>query len=172
MTNRIKDIDELFSMFHDFEIVGLQVDKSILTMEILLPWSEMWNIDEYKMTFRFKGCRNLKCHYWKRTSNGLEKGEKGTYYPCQEHVTTNPSEMVRLELDVQNHDFSMPDNFVLHCNSSQTHRDQTRQIEFGRIELNASGYQIFDNEMNEISLDKMKSWGTEWWDGIQKMWDE
>lgn len=44
MTNRIKDIEDLFSMFHDFEIVGLKREKDILTMEILLPWSEMWDI--------------------------------------------------------------------------------------------------------------------------------
>ena len=53
MKDRIKDIDDLFSMFHDFEIVGLKVDGNILTMEILLPWSEMWDIEDYKMTFRF-----------------------------------------------------------------------------------------------------------------------
>ena len=172
MKDRIKDIDDLFSMFHDFEIVGLNRDDNILTMEILLPWSEMWNIENYKMTIRFHGCQNLKCHYWKRTSNELKEWEKGSYYPSEEHETTDPNEIVNLELDVQSHDFNEPDNFILHCNSSSSHGNQIGQIEFGRIELKATDYQIFDNEMNEMTLDKMKSWGTEWWDSIQKMWDE
>lgn len=41
-----------------------------------------------------------------------------------------------------------------------------------RVELNVSDYQIFDNDNHEMTLDKMKEWGTDWWDGIQKMWDE
>ncbi|PIB34568.1 hypothetical protein BFP72_03665 [Reichenbachiella sp. 5M10] len=172
MKDRIKEIDELFSMFHDFEIVGLKVDGNILTFEILLPWSEMWGIEDYIMTFRFDGCNGLKCHYWKRTSNELKEWEKGVYYPSQEYITTDLNEIIKLELDVQNHEFKEPDNFILHCNSSSSHGDQIGQIEFGRIELNAKDYRIYDNEMNEMTLDKMKSWGTEWWNSIQKMWDE
>ena len=172
MKDRINDIDDLFSMFHDFEIVGLNLDDNILTMEILLPWSEMWDIENYKMTFRFDGCKSLKCHYWKRTSNELKEWEKGVYYPSEEHVTTDPNEIVKLELDVQSHDIKEPDNFILHCNSSSSHGSEIGQIDFGRIEISAADYQIFDNEINEMTLDKMKSWATEWWDGIQKMWDE
>lgn len=172
MIDRISDIDDLFSMFHDFEIVGLKLDENILTMEIRLPWSEMWDIEDYTMTFRFNRCTSLKCHYWKRTSNELKEWEKGVYYPSKEHVTTDPNEIVKLELDVQSHDFNEPDNFVLHCNTSNSNEKKIGQIEFGRIELKVTDYQIFDSEMNEITLDKMKSWGAEWWDDIRKMWDE
>lgn len=172
MKDRITDIDDLFSMFHDFEIVGLNLNDSIISMEILLPWSEMWDIENYKMTFHFDGCKSLKCHYWKRTSNELKEWEKGVYYSSEEHVTTDPNEIVKLELDVQSHDFKEPDNFILHCNSSTSHGSEIGQIDFGRIEISVADYQIFDNEMNEMTLDKMKSWATEWWDGIQKMWDE
>jgi len=172
MTDRVKNIDDLFSMFHDFEIVGLELNNTILTMEILLPWSEMWDIIDYKMTFRFLGCNNLKCHYWKRLSNELKKGKKGVYYPSKEYVTNDLNQIVKLELDIQRHDFKEPDNFVLHCNSSTSHGSQIGQVEFGRIEFNANDYQIFDNQMNELTLNKMKSWGAEWWDGIRKMWNE
>ena len=172
MTDRIKDIDDLFLMFHDFEIVGLKLDDNVLTMEILLPWSEMWDIVDYKMTFRFDGCEKFKCHYWKRTSNELREWEKGVHYPSEEHVATEPSEIVKLELDVQSHDFNEPDNFVLHCSSSNSHGNQIGQIEFGRLGFSATDYQIFDNEMDEITLDKMKSWGIEWWNCIEKMWEE
>lgn len=172
MTNRINDIDDLFSMFHDFEIVGLNLNCNNLTMEIILPWSELWEIVDYKMTFHFDGCKNLKCNYWKHTSKELNNLEKGVDNPSLEHVTTDPSEIVKLELDVQSHDFIEPNSFVLHCNSSSSYGSEIGQIDFGRIELSATDYQIFDNEMNEMSLDKMKSWGTEWWDSIQKMWDK
>jgi len=76
---------------------------------------------------------------------------------------------VELELDVQSREFNEPNNFVLHCNSTSSYGNQIGQIEFGRITLNATNYQIFDNQMKEMTLDKMKSWGTEWWDGIRKM---
>ena len=102
---------------------------------------------------------NLTCLAWYDKSN-------------EKYITTDPSQIVELELDVQSHDFNKPDNFVLLCNSSTSHGSQIGKIEFGRIELSATDYQIFDNEMNEITLDKMKSWGTEWWDSIQKMWGE
>ncbi|MEO0403882.1 MAG: hypothetical protein AAF193_03330 [Bacteroidota bacterium] len=141
-------------------------------MKILLPWAEMWDVEEYTMTFLFEGCTYLRCHYWKRTSNELKKRGKGVFFPTEEHVTTDPTEVVQLELDVQRHDFKEPDHFVLHCNSSSSFENQIGQIEFGRIELSATDYQIFDNEQNEIPLEKMKSWGTEWWDSIQNMWDQ
>jgi hypothetical protein len=171
MTNRITDIDDLFSLFHDFEIVGLKLDSNVLTMEILLPWSEMWGIEDYKMTFRFDGCTKLKCHYLKRTSNELIEWEQGVYYPSEEHVTTNPKEIEKLELDVQRHDFKEPDNFTLHCNSSTSQNNQIGGIEYGRIEMRVTDYQIFDNEKKEISIDKMKDWATQWKDEIQKMLD-
>ncbi len=172
MTNRIKDIDDLFTMFHDFEIVGLKLDSNMLTMEILIPWSEIWNIDDYKMTFLFNGCTSLKCQYDKRTSNILKKTENGGYHPSKEHLTTDPDEIVKLELDVQSHEFMKPDIFILHCNSSLSRGNHIGGIEYGRIELLASNYQIFDNEMNEMTLDKMKGWATDWWNSIQKMWDD
>ena len=158
MTNRIKDIEDLFSMFHDFEIVGLKLEKDILTMEILLPWSEMWDIIDYKMTFRFSGCTSLKCNYFVQTN--------------KEYTTTDISEIVKLELDVQSCEFKAPNGFSLHCNSYANHGDTINSIAFARVELNVSDYQIFDNDNHEMTLDKMKQWGTDWWDGIQKMWDE
>lgn len=55
-TDKIKEIDDLFSMFHDFEITALSLENKTLTMEILLPWASMWDIDDYKMMFEFGGC--------------------------------------------------------------------------------------------------------------------
>ncbi|PTB97238.1 hypothetical protein C9994_03745 [Marivirga lumbricoides] len=161
ITNKYQEIDKLLLMFHDFQIIGLEKESNTLKIETHLPWGEMWDIDDYKMTFLFYRCNNFKCHYWKRTSNELKEWEKGAYYPSEEHVTTNLYEVLKLELDVQSHDFKEPDIFFLNCDSSSSHGNQIGQIEFGRIELNASNYQIFNNEMNEIKLDKMKSWRNE-----------
>jgi hypothetical protein len=41
MTHRTKEIDDLFSMFHDFEIVGIKLISETLRMEILLPWNQI-----------------------------------------------------------------------------------------------------------------------------------
>lgn len=172
MSNKIKDIDDLFSMFHDFDIVGLRLDKGLLTIEILLPWSEMWDIEDYKMTFRFTGCNGLKCRYWKRTGTELVKWEKGVHYPSEEHITADLDEVLGFELDVQSHEFTEPNTFVLHCFTSSSPGNEIGQIDFARIELKATDYQIFDNEMKEMTLDQMKIWGTEWWNEIQKMWEE
>lgn len=172
MTDRIKDIDDLFSMFHDFEIVELNLADEMLTVKIRLPWSEMWKIEVYEMTFIFYGCSRLQCHYFKRTSTELEKWDKGVYYPSEEHITNEVNEIEKLELDVQSHNFEKPDKFTLHCNSSTSFGNKIGQIDFVRIELTATDYKIYDNESNEMTLDKMKEWGIEWWNGIRKMWDE
>lgn len=147
--NIIKEINNLFSMFHDFEIVGLRFKNNVLTMEILLPWSEMWNIDNYKITFLFYECTSLKCSYFKQKNN---------------QISTNPNEIEKLELNIQSHDFKPVNNFILHCDSST--------VGYTEIEMNASNYKIYDNKENEITLDKMKEWANKWWNGIQKMWDK
>lgn len=149
MTNRIEEINDLLSIFHDFEIVGLNLKNSVLTMEILLPWREMWNIKNHKMTFLFYECNKLKCSYSKHGTNQVE---------------TTPDEIVKLELDIQSHEFKPENDFILHCDSSI--------VGYAEIEINASDYKIYDNKNNEISLEKMKAWATEWWNEIQKMWDE
>jgi hypothetical protein len=172
MTDRIKEIDDLFSMFHDFEIVELELAEFVLNIKIRLPWAEMWKIEDYKMTFVFYGCSHFQCHYFKRISNELKKWENGVYYPSEEHITNELGEIEKLELAIQSHDFEKPDKFILHCNSSTSFGNKIGQIDFARIELGATDYKIYDNESNEMTLDKMKEWGTQWWDKIQKMWDE
>ncbi len=173
MTNRIQDINDLFSMFHNFEIVGLKLENQTLTIEIILPWSEMWNIENYKMTFEFDGCKNIICIYHRRTSNELIRTETGDYYyPTEELTTSKLNEILKLKLDVLNHGFQKPNNFELFCDSFTSHKNAINGIDFAIIRLSALDYKIFDNDGNHMSLYKMKEWATEWWEGIQKMWDE
>jgi hypothetical protein len=172
MKNRAKEIDDLFSMFHDFEILGIKLYNETLRMEFLLPWSKMWGIENYKLTFKFEACNKFVCHYFKRIGTELVKHEKGIHYPASEFITKDILEIKQLELDVQSHNFKEPDNFILYCNSSTSFGNKIGQIDFARIELTAKDYKIYDNDNNEISLEKMKEWATEWWNGIQRMWDE
>ena len=169
MNDKTQQIDELFSMFHDFEIVGINVDDENCVMEILLPWSEMWNIENYVIKIYLKNFKNLECHYFKRTSNKLIEWEKGAYYPSDEFITSDPKEIVKLELDIQRHDYIEPDKFILHCNSSSSFGNKIGQIEFARIVFNAKDYEILDNENNRISLTKMKEWHKQWWAEIDKI---
>jgi hypothetical protein len=172
MVDRIDEIDDLFSMFHDFDVIGLSFNDEVLTMIIILPWSEMWDIKSYKMTFQFFGVENLKCFYFKRTGTELIKWEKGLCYPTDEHVTVETNEIVDLELSIQSYEFHEPNRFILHCHSASSFGNRIGQIDFARIELNVKDYKIFDNEINEISLNEMKEWGKDWWNRVQKIWDE
>lgn len=171
-TDKIKEIDDLFSMFHDFEITALSLENKTLTMEILLPWASMWNIDNYKMMFEFGGCEYLKCTYYVQTSNELIETKEGVYFPKKELFTSDLNEMVKLNLDIQSHKFTEPNNFLLHCDSLTSFENTINANDFAFIELTASDCKIFDNHGIEMTLNQMEEWCKEWWDGIQKMWDE
>lgn len=43
MTEIQKEINDLFTMFHVFEIKEFTYDNSIIQMTIQIPWGEMWN---------------------------------------------------------------------------------------------------------------------------------
>ena len=168
--NKIQEIDDLFTMFHDFEIVGIRLVNDVLTLQILLPWSQMWNVDNYIMTFEFQGCKSIKCNYHVRVSDELVQTETSRYYPTEEKFTTDPSEIVKFELDIQRHLLIKPNSFKLFCTSSSG--IGIGQVESATIELTTTNYKIFDNKGQEMSLDKMKAWSSDWWQKIQKMWDE
>ena len=165
MTAKQQDIDDIFSMFHDFEVVRLDLQDNVLAMEIILPWALMWKNDDYRMTFKFYECKSLHCIYDKRINKTLD-GPVTFPQPTEELETSDVKIIESLRLYVQSHEFEEPDNYKLYSNS------MADGIEFGILHLKASDYQIFDEAGQEMSLDKMKEWATEWWDGIQRMWDE
>ena len=171
MTDVAQDIDDLFSMFHDVEIVGLDLKDEVLRMEILLPWCEMWGRERYSLTFELGGCKGVTCQYHVRTGNEVVRKDGKVFYPTDEYLTSDRHEIARLGLDVLGSSFDRPDRVTLHCERRIASRDHEGVIEYAGIEFQTTSYRIFDDEMNEISLDTMKGWAEEWWEGIQKMWD-
>lgn len=172
MTDVAQDIADLFSMFHDVEIVGLDLKDEVLRMETLLPWCEMWGRESYLLTFELGGCKGITCQYHVRTGNEVVRKDGKVFYPTDEHLTSDPREISGLRLDVLGGDFDRPDRVTLHCERGVPGPDHEGVIEYARIEFQAASYRIFDDEMNEMSLDRMKGWAEEWWDGIREMWDE
>ena len=172
MKDRISEIDELFKMFHDFDIHTLELEDRILTMRISIPWCEMWEIDEYILTFKFTECDEFSCIYHVRTSTELVQWEKGVYYPNEKKVTTDIGVIEKMELDVQNHEFLEPNTFYLNCNSSTSFGNQIGQIDFGQIIMKASNYQVFDPGGEEIELSQLKLWENDWWKSIEKMHED
>jgi len=168
MTDRQQDIDDLLSMFHDFDIVNAELNRDTLILAITIPWGSMWIKDDYTYTIRLEliGCTFFSCDYYKIKSKELIKIGDNRYQRDTEKITTtNPTDLNGLELSIQSRTNIQPYTYELHCISNE-------EIDFATITLTTTDYRIFDQDGKEITLDKMKQWGTDWWDGIQKMWDE
>lgn len=168
MIDRQQEIDELLSMFHDFDIVTAEVNGDTLILAITIPWGSMWIKDDYTYTIRLElmGCTYFSCDYYKIKSNELIKIGDNRYQRDTEKITTaNPSDLNGLELSIQSRTKIQPDTYELHCISNE-------EIDFATITLTSTDYRIYDQDGNEITLEKMKQWATDWWDGIRKMWDE
>jgi hypothetical protein len=168
MTDRQQEIDDLLSMFHDFDIVNAELNGDTLILAITIPWGSMWIKDDYTYTIRLEliGCIFFSCDYYKIKSKELIKIGDNRYQRDTEKITTtNPADLNGLELSIQSRTKIQPDTYELHCIS-------TEEIDFATITLTTTDYRIFDQDGKEFTLDKMKQWATDWWDGIQKMWDE
>lgn len=167
MTDKQQELDELLSMFHDFDIVSSELNGETLVFAITIPWGSMWKKDDYTYTIRLEllNCTYFSCKYYKIKSNELIKIGDNRYKRDTEQITTtNPYDLNYLELSIQGSTHIIPDTHELHCISSA-------EIDFATITISTTNYRIFDQNGKEITLDTMKKWGTEWWDRIQKMWD-
>ena len=168
MAEKHEEITDLFSMFHDFDIIEAELNDEVLVLEIMIPWGSMWIKDDYEYMIKVEllGCKYFNCEYCKLLSQELIKvGDK--YQIDSEKInTTNAKDLKDLALSVQKSDYIELDKYELYCDS------ENRFIEFATLSISANDYRIFDNANNEISLDTMKKWAIEWWKGIQKMGGE
>ncbi len=60
------EIGELFSMFHDFEIKGFKLDSELLTLNIEIPWPQIWKppIYDYQIRLELFGVKDIVCEYY------------------------------------------------------------------------------------------------------------
>jgi hypothetical protein len=168
MTDKQQEIDDLLSMFHDFEIINAALNGDTLVLTITIPWGSMWEEVDYAYTIRLElmGCNYFSCDYYKIKSKELIKiGDKEYQSDTEKTTTTKPADLNGLELSIQSRKNIRPCTYELHCIGND-------DIDFATITVSTTDYHIFDKEGKEITLEKMKQWATDWWNGIKKMWDE
>ncbi|MBF8965771.1 hypothetical protein I0P70_21140 [Pontibacter sp. FD36] len=165
--NRQQEIEELFSMFHDFEIKSVSKDGEALTLDFVIPWGQLWNpvVLEYQIKIELSGCRNLLCEYFLFKDDEANKSKPLALRETEKRVTSDPQTMNKLGLEVQSYTYTPPDTYVLHCNSS-------KEIAGGELTLTATDYRIFNDNGEPLTLDQLKQYATQWWDSIKEMWDE
>ena len=168
MTEKQQEIADLLSMFHDFDIVTAELMGETLVLAITIPWGSMWEKDDYSYTIQLElmGCTYFSCDYYKILSTELIKiGENRYQKDTAKITTTDPADLAGLELSIQSTKNIQPDMYEVHCISDE-------EIDFATLTISSTDYRIFDQDGKEITLAIMKQWATDWWNGIQKMWDE
>ncbi len=159
MTEIQNEINDLFSMFHDFEIKELSFENNVIQMTIQIPWGELWNDWEYSIQMELSGCEFILCDYSEilNTPDNLAKNRVDRLYI--DKSTSDPKLIDAIGLEIQSHQFSEPNKYLFLCNSS-------KEYAFGKLAFTADNYKIFNKEGNQIVLQQMKSWSEEWWENI------
>ncbi len=157
MTDKQQKIDDLLSMFHDFDIVTAEFRGDTLVFAITIPWGSIWIKDDCTYTIRLElmGCDYFNCDYYKIKSKELIKISDNRYQRDTEKITTtNPSDLNGLELSIQSRTNIRPDTYELHCISNE-------DIDFATITVSTTDYRFFDQDGKAITLETIKQWSTE-----------
>jgi hypothetical protein len=168
MANKQDQLTGLLSSFHDFDIVEAQFIDNILTLGLVIPWGSMWKEDDYSYRIRIEllGCNVFKCKYWVIKSKKLTPiGDNRAMRDTEEKATTNPTDILPLELSIQSSTFTPPNKYDFHCIAGP-------EIDFATLTITADDYRIFDQNGNNVTIKTFRQWHKDWWDGIQKMWDD
>ena len=159
MTTKQQEFDELFSMFHDFEIITLTYIDNQIIMTIQIPWGELWDDLNYYIKLELSGCDYVHCDYTE-PSNTFENLKKRpaerTYIEKYTEDTTIISEM---GLEIQSHQLFKPNKYQFICNSSKDYAN-------GDLTFTAVDYKIFNKEGVLIDLNQMRDWCNEWWSSL------
>ena len=159
------DMQDLFSMFHDFDIIAVQYEKGILTLQMEIPWSQLREEDEiFRLKLELGGCKYLYCDYQERVDKGPFKSFEDINFSKIEYSTKDIATIASLNLTIQSYEFKEPNLYTFYCNGNE-------KIDEGQLMFTADSYMLLDESGNNLSLDKMKQLAAMWWDSIQKMWD-
>jgi len=158
-TNTRQELDDLFSMFHDFEIKLLIYQNTTLRLTFILPWGELWDDLNYQIKVELTGCDFIHCDY-AEILNTPDNLAKNWVDRCSIDKSTNDSNIIsELGLEVQSHKFYSPNKYEFRCNSS-------KKFAGGQLTFTADNYLILDKDGNKITLNKMQKWCTDWWEKI------
>jgi hypothetical protein len=160
------EIHDLFSMFHDFDLIAIEHSSKTLTLTIGIPWSQLWDEEEiFKIKLVLQGCNYLYCDYQERIHTGPFENFEDINLDKVEYSTKDIETIVSLKLSVQSYIFREPNCYIFYCNG-------TEKIDKGQIMFTADSYKLFDKNGSNLSLEKMKQLATMWWDSIEKMWGD
>jgi hypothetical protein len=156
-----QELNDLFSLFHDFEITLLTYQKNTLNLTITIPWGEVWNDWNYQIRLELAGCDFFQCDYSEFIDGDNLSSDRKTI----DKTTNDPSTISDLGLEIQSHTYAPPNKYAFKCNSS-------RNCAGGLLTFSADDYKLFNAEGVPIDLTQMNKWSTDWWEKIRKMWDE
>lgn len=162
-TTTRQEIDELFSMFHDFEIVLMTYDKGTLDLTIRIPWGELWDDLDYKIKVTLSGCAFIHCDYYEVINTPDNLSKNWVDRAAADKSTNDPKIISELGLEVQSHNYYSPNKYEFLCNSG------SENCQGGKLTFTADNYKIFNNDGVQIDLKQIKKWSTDWWNSIQKI---
>jgi|GEM_PF-3546603 hypothetical protein len=166
-----QEINDLFSMFHDFGIISLTYINKNLTMTLAIPWGQLWDDLNYQIRLELSGCDFILCNYSECINTNEHFDASSPKNRWVDKTTSEPNTITELELEVQSHEFITPNRYVFRCNSSRCISnnpfDSGNLIGGGKLFFTAEDYAIFDKDGKQIDLNQMKKWCTEWWDKIK-----
>ena len=154
-----KNIDDLFTMFHDIKVVSVDYDTETLTLFIKLPWilnmPDDFFLDVHVELF---GCTEFVCTY-SATDPSHENLTQAMDEIKYDEIKTNDTKIIsELQLLIQLHEKVDSSKYVLHCNSKQAH------IGGAKLYLVATDYSVFDFNGTEISENQLEKWWGDYWE--------
>ena len=162
MENSIQsnELNEFFSMFHDFEIKTLKHVAGNIHIVIEVPWGELWDDYDYRIELIFSDCDKLECVYENNRCNIFHAVEKSGIidYSCIKKI----NDLSLIIRDYKQVEFS---EFIFFCKNSESNLDVQLGFRVRKV-------QVLDREGSTISLEKMKEWSQLWWNSIKRMWDD
>lgn len=163
MTGKQQEINELFSMFHDFEIILLTYNDNRLNLTIQIPWGQLWNDFNYLIYVELIGCDYIHCDYSEVLNTHENKAKRWIDQSHIDKSTNDPKIISDIGLEVQRHEFYPPNKYKFICNTSKNNTYGGGQLTF-----TAENYKIYNKEGLQINIQQMETWCREWWDNIQK----
>lgn len=154
-----EELNDLFSMFHDFEVIKLEYKDAVLTLTIEIPWGQLWDDLNYHIKLELTGCEFITCDYAELLNTPENRSRNAVDRSYIEKSTQDQKVISEIGLEVQRHTFLPPNQYEFICNSSKDYAG-------GHLIFTADGYSLFNKENEKIDLEQMKKWSTDWWKRI------
>jgi hypothetical protein len=152
-----QNIDNLFAMFHDFQIVKLEYVKNKLSLTIKTPWGRLWNDVDFQIKLEMSGCDFVKCVYGEIIQTYDNSAMTTVNRKSADKTTTDPLIISNLLLEVQRHNSFDKNVYEFICNSSN------KKCSGGELTFTATDIHILDMHNQEISFIQMGIWFSEFW---------